>query len=213
MLTVVMAMAALRTRARPWPSVCSSRREGKGTSHHGEARGNLQSTIRTVHATICSLPPAVCDAAPFTQPRSAPALGCHSRQLVPRSRHKHSLRPRRHRRSRPGPGRSRAPVFTRCVLLTGLRMRVPAIVLARMVLNAPIDMADRVGAARRRCGGHRVEGGSEKRRAARTPRAPGRAAQPWRLRVRAAACIATVSSPAPYPILLLIWLLTQFSLM
>jgi uncharacterized protein DUF4112 len=40
----------------------------------------------------------------------------------------------------PGLGDVVAPVFTIAVLATGLRMRVPAIVLARMVLNAAIDM-------------------------------------------------------------------------
>ena len=40
----------------------------------------------------------------------------------------------------PGLGDVVAPVFTIAVLATGLRMRVPAIVLARMVLNAGIDM-------------------------------------------------------------------------
>jgi hypothetical protein len=40
----------------------------------------------------------------------------------------------------PGLGDVVAPVFTVAVLATGLRMRVPAVVLARMVLNAGIDM-------------------------------------------------------------------------
>ena len=40
----------------------------------------------------------------------------------------------------PGLGDVVAPVFTIAVLATGLRMRVPAVVLARMVLNAGIDM-------------------------------------------------------------------------
>jgi hypothetical protein len=40
----------------------------------------------------------------------------------------------------PGLGDLVAPVFTVAVLATGLKMRVPAIVQARMVLNAGIDM-------------------------------------------------------------------------
>jgi hypothetical protein len=40
----------------------------------------------------------------------------------------------------PGIGDLVSPAFTVLVLLTGLRMRVPAIVQARMVLNAAIDM-------------------------------------------------------------------------
>jgi hypothetical protein len=40
----------------------------------------------------------------------------------------------------PGLGDVVAPIFTVAVLATGLTMRVPAVVLARMVLNAGIDM-------------------------------------------------------------------------
>lgn len=40
----------------------------------------------------------------------------------------------------PGLGDLAAPVFTIAVLATGLKMRVPAIVQARMVLNALIDV-------------------------------------------------------------------------
>jgi hypothetical protein len=40
----------------------------------------------------------------------------------------------------PGLGDLVAPVFTVILLGTALRMRVPAVVLARMVLNAAIDM-------------------------------------------------------------------------
>jgi hypothetical protein len=40
----------------------------------------------------------------------------------------------------PGLGDLVAPVFTVILLGTGLKMRVPAVVLARMVLNAGIDM-------------------------------------------------------------------------
>jgi len=40
----------------------------------------------------------------------------------------------------PGLGDLVAPVFTVILLATALRMRVPAVVIARMVLNAGIDM-------------------------------------------------------------------------
>ncbi len=40
----------------------------------------------------------------------------------------------------PGLGDLVSPAFTVMVLLTGLQMRVPAVVQARMVLNAAIDM-------------------------------------------------------------------------
>jgi hypothetical protein len=41
----------------------------------------------------------------------------------------------------PGVGDLTAPMFTGLLLVTGLRMRVPAIVQARMVLNAALDLA------------------------------------------------------------------------
>jgi hypothetical protein len=40
----------------------------------------------------------------------------------------------------PGLGDLTAPVFTGLLLITGFRLRVPAIVQARMVLNATLDM-------------------------------------------------------------------------
>ena len=40
----------------------------------------------------------------------------------------------------PGLGDLTAPLFTALLLVTGLRMRVPAVVQARMVLNALLDM-------------------------------------------------------------------------
>ena len=40
----------------------------------------------------------------------------------------------------PGLGDLSAPVFAAALILTGFRMRVPWVVLARMVLNAGIDM-------------------------------------------------------------------------
>jgi hypothetical protein len=40
----------------------------------------------------------------------------------------------------PGLGDLSAPVFAAFILATGLRMRLPAVVQARMVLNAAIDM-------------------------------------------------------------------------
>jgi hypothetical protein len=41
----------------------------------------------------------------------------------------------------PGLGDFVAPVFTGLLLVTGFRMRLPAVVQARMVLNAALDMA------------------------------------------------------------------------
>jgi hypothetical protein len=40
----------------------------------------------------------------------------------------------------PGLGDLSAPIYTAFIIATGFRMRVPAVVLARMVLNAALDM-------------------------------------------------------------------------
>jgi hypothetical protein len=41
----------------------------------------------------------------------------------------------------PGVGDLASPVYTALILIEGLRLRVPAVVQARMVLNAALDMA------------------------------------------------------------------------
>jgi hypothetical protein len=112
----------------------------------------------------------------------------------------------------PGLGDLVAPVFTVAVLLTGLRMRVPAIVLARMVLNALIDMAiglvplagDLADAAWK--ADLRNVALLERHARPGVPPSRGDYAFVW-------ACIATVVVAGAVPILLLIWLLTQFSLL
>jgi len=40
----------------------------------------------------------------------------------------------------PGLGDLSAPIYTAFIIATGLRMRVPAVIQARMVLNAALDM-------------------------------------------------------------------------
>jgi len=111
----------------------------------------------------------------------------------------------------PGLGDVVAPVFTIAVLATGLRMRVPAIVLARMVLNAGIDMViglvpilgDLVDIAWKAD----LKNVALLERHARPgmPPAPGDYAF-------VVVCIALVVIIAIVPVLLLFWLLSQFSL-
>jgi hypothetical protein len=83
----------------------------------------------------------------------------------------------------PGLGDLVAPVFTVAVLATGLKMRVPAVVQARMVLNAAL-----------------LE------RHARPGVVPTRGDYLFVL-----ICIGVVLLIAAIPVLLLLWLLSQFS--
>ena len=83
----------------------------------------------------------------------------------------------------PGLGDISSPVFAALLLLHGVRMRVPKVVQARMVLNAAIDMLwgwCRSWATRR----FRLEGEPAEPRPARAPRPPRRAALARRLPVR-----------------------------
>jgi hypothetical protein len=111
----------------------------------------------------------------------------------------------------PGLGDLIAPLFTVAVLATGLRMRVPAVVQARMVLNALIDMV-----------------------AGLVPIAGDLADVAWKADLRNVAllerharpgipptradylfvflCIGLVVMMALVPLLVLLWLLTRFSL-
>ena len=111
----------------------------------------------------------------------------------------------------PGIGDLSAPVFAVMILATGFRMRVPAIVQARMVLNAALDvliglvpllgdLADIAWKANLRnlalLERHAIPG---------VP--PSRGDYLFVL-----VCIGLVALIALVPILLLAWLLTQFSL-
>ena len=110
----------------------------------------------------------------------------------------------------PGLGDIVAPVFTVAVLATGLKMRVPAIVLARMVLNAGIDMViglvpilgDLVDIAWKAD----LKNVALLERHARPGMPPSPSDYAFVI-----VCIALVVLIAIVPILLLIWLLSQFS--
>jgi hypothetical protein len=111
----------------------------------------------------------------------------------------------------PGLGDLVAPVFTVILLGTALRMRVPAVVLARMVLNAAIDMvlglvpvAGDIGDVFWKAD---LRNMALLERHARPGVAPTTGDYWFVL-----GCIGAVIVLAVVPIALLIWLLTQFSL-
>jgi hypothetical protein len=111
----------------------------------------------------------------------------------------------------PGVGDLAAPVFTIAVLATGLKMRVPAIVQARMVLNALIDMlvglVPLLGDVADAAWKADLRNVALLERHAR-PGVPPRDAD----YVFVFVCIALVVLIAVVPLLLLFWLLSQFSL-
>lgn len=111
----------------------------------------------------------------------------------------------------PGLGDLVAPVFTVAVLATGLRMRVPAIVQARMVLNAGIDMV--IGLVPLLGDLADIAWKADLRNVALLERHARPGVQPtrgdyWFVLV----CIALVVLIAAAPVVLLIWVLTRFSL-
>jgi hypothetical protein len=112
----------------------------------------------------------------------------------------------------PGLGDLVAPVFTLILLGTALRMRVPAVVLVRMVLNAGIDMviglvpiAGDVGDVFWKAD---LRNMALLERHARPGVAPTRGDYLFVL-----GCIAAVVILALVPLVLLIWLLSRFSLL
>jgi hypothetical protein len=111
----------------------------------------------------------------------------------------------------PGLGDMTAPVFTIAVLATGLKMRVPAVVQARMVLNALIDMV--IGLVPVLGDLADVAWKADLRnvalleRHARPGVAPTNADYAFVL-----VCIGLVVLIAVVPVLFLLWLLAQFSL-
>jgi hypothetical protein len=110
----------------------------------------------------------------------------------------------------PGIGDLAAPAFTVMVLLTGLRMRVPAIVQARMVLNAVIDML--IGLVPIAGDLADVAWKADLRNVALLERHARPGAAPTRGDyVFVCVCIGVVLVVAVTPIVLLIWLLSRFS--
>ena len=111
----------------------------------------------------------------------------------------------------PGLGDLSAPIYTAFLLATGFRMRLPAVIQARMVLNAAIDMliglvpllgdfADVAWKAN-------LRNMALLERYARPGVAPSRGDYVFVL-----AWIAAVVLIALVPIVMLVWLLTQFPL-
>lgn len=112
----------------------------------------------------------------------------------------------------PGLGDLVAPVFTVILLGTALRMRVPAVVVARMVLNAGIDMmlglvpiAGDVGDVFWKAD---LRNMALLERHAR-PGVPPTRADYWFV----LGAIGLVVTLALVPFVIIVWLLTQFSLM
>lgn len=111
----------------------------------------------------------------------------------------------------PGLGDLVAPVFTVAVLATGLRMRVPAIVQGRMVLNALIDML--VGLVPIAGDLVDVAWKADLRNVALLERHAIPGVPPTRGDyLFVFICVAIVILAAFVPILFLVWLLSQFSL-
>ncbi len=111
----------------------------------------------------------------------------------------------------PGLGDLVAPVFTVILLGTALKMRVPAVVLARMVLNAGIDMvlglvpiAGDIGDVFWKAD---LRNMALLERHAR-PGVPPTRGDYWFV----LGCIGAVVVIALVPFLILVWLLSQFSL-
>jgi hypothetical protein len=111
----------------------------------------------------------------------------------------------------PGLGDLVAPIFTVILLGTALRMRVPAVVLVRMVFNAGIDMllgivpvAGDIGDVFWKAD---LRNMALLERHAR-PGVPPTTGDYWFV----LGCIATVIVLAIVPLALLIWLLSQFAL-
>jgi hypothetical protein len=111
----------------------------------------------------------------------------------------------------PGLGDLVAPVFTLALLGTALKMRVPAVVVARMVLNAAIDMV--IGLVPLAGDVADVFWKADLRNMALLERHAMRGVRPTRGDyVFVLACIAVVALIAIVPIVALAWLLSQFPL-
>jgi hypothetical protein len=111
----------------------------------------------------------------------------------------------------PGIGDLTTPIFTVMVLLTGFRMRVPAVVQARMVLNAAIDML--IGLVPFLGDAVDVFWKADLRNVALLERHAQRGLPPTRGDYWfVAVCVGVLGVLALLPILLFVWLLSQFSL-
>jgi len=109
----------------------------------------------------------------------------------------------------PGIGDLASPVYTALILIEGLRLRVPAVVQARMVLNAALDMG--IGLVPLLGDIADVAWKANLRNLALLERHahPGTAPRAADY-VFVAVCLAVVAAVALVPIALLVWLLFRF---
>ena len=111
----------------------------------------------------------------------------------------------------PGIGDLASPVYTSLILLEGFRRRVPAVVQARMVLNAAIDMG--MGLVPLLGDIADVAWKANLRNLALLERHVGPGMPPTRGDyVFVGACLMLLALIAAVPFVILIWLLTRFSL-
>jgi hypothetical protein len=111
----------------------------------------------------------------------------------------------------PGLGDFVSPAFTVMVLLTGLRMRVPAVVQARMVMNAAIDML--IGLVPLAGDLADIAWKADLKNVALLERHARPGTKPTRGDyVFVFVCIAVVLMVAVAPVFFLLWLLSRFSL-
>jgi hypothetical protein len=111
----------------------------------------------------------------------------------------------------PGIGDLSAPVYAAFILVTGFRMRVPAVVQARMVLNAALDMlmglVPLIGDVGDVFWKANLRNMALLERHARPGVAPTRADY-----IFVIVCLVLVALIAVTPFLILFWLLSQFAL-
>lgn len=111
----------------------------------------------------------------------------------------------------PGVGDLASPIFTGLLLVTGFRMRLPAIVQARMVLNAALDMV--IGLVPLLGDLADIAWKANLRNLALLERHASPHAAPTRADyVFVFACLGLVALIALLPLALLVWLLSRFSI-
>jgi Domain of unknown function (DUF4112) len=111
----------------------------------------------------------------------------------------------------PGVGDLASPIFTALLLVTGLKMRVPLIVQARMVLNAALDML--IGLVPLLGDAADIAWKANLRNLTLLERHASPGVPPARGDyVFVLLCLALVAAIAIAPIALLIWLLSRFPL-
>jgi hypothetical protein len=111
----------------------------------------------------------------------------------------------------PGVGDVASPVYTALILVEGVRLRVPAVVQARMVLNAAIDMA--IGLVPLLGDFADIAWKANTRNLALLERHARPGTPPSRGDyLFVSLCLALVALIAIVPMVIVLWLLTRFSL-